>query len=197
MAWEVSFTDQFEDWWDSLDEEAQDAIAGRVEVLEAIGPALGRPSVDQIKVSRHQNVKELRASSDGTLRVLFAFDPRREAILLIGGNKSGAWNRWYEEMVSLARHLPYRAPGRRAPVDAPALRARSRGRARGHGGLRRRAHPDRFVVIDSSGSHLGTALAATRHLWLADSGSASGSALHGTVALGRPCGAWPHDILVA
>jgi len=105
VSWEVSFTDQFEVWWESLDEEAQDAIAGRVEVLEAIGPALGRPSVDQIKASRHQNMKELRASSDGALRVLFAFDPRREAILLIGGNKSGAWNRWYEEMVPLADDL--------------------------------------------------------------------------------------------
>lgn len=105
MAWEVSFTNQFEDWWEELDDLAQDAIATRVEVLEEFGPALGRPTVDQIKSSRHQNMKEMRASSDGALRVLFAFDPLREAILLIGGNKSGAWSRWYEEMVPIADDL--------------------------------------------------------------------------------------------
>jgi hypothetical protein len=104
-AWEVCFTDEFEDWWESLDEEAQDAIAVRIEVLEELGPALGRPAVDQIKGSRHHNMKELRASSDGALRVLFAFDPRREAILLIGGNKTGAWERWYQEMIPVADDL--------------------------------------------------------------------------------------------
>ena len=101
----MRYTDQFEDWWNDLDEAAQDAVASRVEVLEEIGPALGRPSVDQIKSSRHQNMKELRASADGALRVLFAFDPRRSAILLIGGNKAGSWNRWYDEMVPVADDL--------------------------------------------------------------------------------------------
>ena len=101
----MRYTDQFEEWWDDLDESAQDAVAARVEVLEEIGPALGRPAVDQIKSSRHQNMKELRASADGALRVLFAFDPERRAILLIGGNKTGSWNRWYEEMVPVADDL--------------------------------------------------------------------------------------------
>lgn len=105
MAWDVSYADQFEQWWHTLDELAQDAVAARVEVLEELGPALGRPTVDQIKGSRHHNMKDLRASSDGNLRVLFAFDPLREAILLIGGNKSGTWNRWYDEMIPVADDL--------------------------------------------------------------------------------------------
>jgi hypothetical protein len=105
VSWEVSFTDQFELWWDDLDEQAQDALAARIELLEEFGPSLGRPTVDQVKSSRHHNMKELRASSDGALRVLFAFDPRREAILLIGGNKTGAWDRWYMEMVPVADDL--------------------------------------------------------------------------------------------
>ena len=105
VAWEVSFTDEFERWWETLDEEAQDAVAVRVELLEELGPALGRPAVDQITGSRHHNMKELRASSDGALRVLFAFDPLREAILLIGGNKTGAWERWYQEMIPVADDL--------------------------------------------------------------------------------------------
>ncbi len=105
VGWEVRYTDQFERWWDELDEQAQDAVAGRVEVLEELGPMLGRPTVDQIKSSRHHNMKELRASAEGALRVLFAFDPERKAILLIGGNKTGAWDRWYEEMVPIADDL--------------------------------------------------------------------------------------------
>lgn len=101
----MRYTDQFEEWWEGLDEAAQDAVAARVEVLEEFGPAMGRPSVDQIKSSRHHNMKELRASADGALRVLFAFDPHRSAILLIGGNKTGSWNRWYDEMVPVADDL--------------------------------------------------------------------------------------------
>ena len=105
VTWEVRYTDQFEEWWDQLGEDAQDAVAARVELLEAFGPSLGRPSVDQITTSRHQNMKELRASSEGSLRVLFAFDPAQEAILLIGGNKTGQWSQWYAEMVPLADDL--------------------------------------------------------------------------------------------
>ena len=103
--WEVEFTDEFEQWWDSLTEAQQDAVKDRVGLLAEFGPDLGRPVVDQIKTSRHQNMKELRASAGGALRVLFAFDPRRQAILLIGGNKDGAWQRWYLEAVPFADEL--------------------------------------------------------------------------------------------
>ena len=103
--WEVEFTDEFERWWESLSEDQQEAVTGRVLLLAEHGPDLGRPSVDRIQSSRHPNMKELRASASGDLRVLFAFDPRRHAILLIGGNKEGAWQRWYVEFVPIADAL--------------------------------------------------------------------------------------------
>jgi hypothetical protein len=105
QPWEVEFTDQFEGWWDRLSESQQDALTERVLLLAAVGPSLGRPAVDQIKSSRHQNMKELRTSSLGQLRVLFAFDPLRHAILLIGGNKSGEWQKWYSQAIPVADDL--------------------------------------------------------------------------------------------
>ena len=69
----------------------QENVAARVALLEEHGPALGRPTVDHVKASAFHNVKELRCSSDGALRVLFTFDPRREAVLLLGGDKAGNW----------------------------------------------------------------------------------------------------------
>ena len=101
MAWEVEYTDQFGDWWERLSEEEQEAVTAAVNVLERRGPALGRPLVDTIKQSRHANMKELIPPA-GNLRVLFAFDPRRTAILLIGGDKSGEWNAWYDRFVPVA-----------------------------------------------------------------------------------------------
>ena|SRR5579871_1077087 len=91
-------------WWQTLGEPEQRAIDFAVEVLEREGPALGRPLVETIKSSRHANLKELRPRG-GALRVLFAFDPRRMAILLSGGNKAGEWNAWYERMVPIADAL--------------------------------------------------------------------------------------------
>jgi hypothetical protein len=72
--------------------------------LEEHGPALGRPLVDTIGRSRHPNMKELIPPA-GNIRILFAFDPRRSAILLIGGDKTGEWNRWYERMIPVADRL--------------------------------------------------------------------------------------------
>ena len=102
MAWEVEYTDEFEEWWETLTAVQQDVVDGRVRLLRANGPSLGRPTVDTVKRSRHSNMKELRASKDGALRVLFAFDPRRHAILLLGGDKTGAWNEWYDRNVPRA-----------------------------------------------------------------------------------------------
>jgi hypothetical protein len=108
-VWEVEYTDQFGGWFAQLAEEDQDAVIARVELLEARGPALGRPAVDNIQGSRHPNMKELRA--EGAIRVLFAFDPRRVAILLLGGDKSGSepgspkWNDWYARQVPVADDL--------------------------------------------------------------------------------------------
>ena len=102
MEWEVEYTDEFSAWWDNLVVDAQGAIDDAIAALIEHGPALGRPYVDRIKGSRHSNMKELRISS---MRILFAFDPRRMAILLIGGDKRDRWNAWYAEMIPIADHL--------------------------------------------------------------------------------------------
>lgn len=105
MTWQVEFTDEFGRWWDGLNESEQTSVAVGVEKLELFGPALGRPHVDTLEGSRHANMKELRIQHGGQpYRVLFAFDPRRSAILLIGGNKGGD-ERFYERMVPLADKL--------------------------------------------------------------------------------------------
>ena len=104
VGWEVEFTDQLEDWWVSLTDREQESIVAAVEFLEERGPALGRPFVDSIKSSRHANMKEL-IPPGGHIRVLFAFDPRRMAILLIGGDKRHRWTTFYEEMVPVADDL--------------------------------------------------------------------------------------------
>jgi hypothetical protein len=104
MAWEVEFTDQFGDWLSGLTEDEQDRVAAAVVVLRDRGPGLGRPFVDTFKGSRHANMKELRPRG-GNLRVLFAFDPRRMAILLIGGDKTNRWNAWYREFIPIADQL--------------------------------------------------------------------------------------------
>lgn len=102
--WEVEYTHQFEIWWLTLIEDDQERIVAAVELLEEGGPGLGRPIVDTIKSSRHANMKEL-IPLGGNLRILFAVDPRRMAILLIGGDKTGRWNEWYERIVPLADDL--------------------------------------------------------------------------------------------
>ncbi len=103
--YEVNATDEFERWWLGLAEEQQEAVSARIALLEIDGPALGRPVVDQVKGSAFHNMKELRCSSKGALRVLFVFDPRREAILLLGGDKSGNWEAWYRSEIPKADAL--------------------------------------------------------------------------------------------
>lgn len=103
VPWEVEYTNEFEAWWETLGEETQEAIDAAVELLEDRGPALGRPLADNVHQSRHPNMKELRPAQ--TIRVLFAFDPRRTAILLIGGDKRASWNRWYDQTVPMADAL--------------------------------------------------------------------------------------------
>jgi hypothetical protein len=85
-----------------LDEADFDTIIAAADLLEEHGPALGRPTVDSIKGSRHHNMKELRA---GSLRALFVFDPRRRAVVLVGGDKRDDWSAWYEHNVPIADDL--------------------------------------------------------------------------------------------
>jgi hypothetical protein len=104
IPWEVEYTDEFDEWFDWLDEEAQEDVALAVEKLEERGPALPRPFADTVEGSRHSNMKELRPLGTN-IRVLFAFDPRRMAILLIGGDKTDRWREFYEEMIPVADDL--------------------------------------------------------------------------------------------
>jgi hypothetical protein len=97
-VWEVSGTDEFADWYGSLNAKDQSRIDERIELVAQGGPALRRPIVGEITSSAYKNMKELRAKSGRAhLRVLFIFDPRREAILLLGGDKAeeSQWNDWY------------------------------------------------------------------------------------------------------
>lgn len=105
MSWDVEFTDEFEDWWVGLSEGEQDDIDAAVGLLEEKGPSLPFPFSSGISGSRHGHMRELRVQHGGEpYRVLYAFDPRRCAILLIGGNKTGQ-DRWYESMVPRADRI--------------------------------------------------------------------------------------------
>jgi hypothetical protein len=106
VAWEVNTTDVFVNWYSSLSELEQDEIIAVVELLAADGPELDRPYADRIKGSTIHNMKELRPRGIAKhFRVLFVFDPRREAILLTGGDKSGQWASWYVTAIPLAEQL--------------------------------------------------------------------------------------------
>lgn len=105
VTFEVNVTEEFVAWWRELTVEQQEHVAARVGLLEQHGPMLGRPTVDRVKGSAFHNMKELRCSADGALRVLFAFDPRRQAILLVGGDKTGEWSSWYDRAVPQADRL--------------------------------------------------------------------------------------------
>jgi len=103
--WNVEYTDEFHAWWETLGGGERDAIFYSVGLLEQAGPALGRPHVDTITGSRFPNMKELRSQYRGRpYRVLFAFDPRRSAILLIGGDKTGK-AKFYVKMIPVADKL--------------------------------------------------------------------------------------------
>jgi hypothetical protein len=105
--WEVSLHQDVEAWYLPIcesDPETADLIEQAIDQLAAEGPSLGRPLVDRIKGSKFHNMKELRPASTGAteIRILFAFDPKREAIFLVAGDKSGNWEGWYREALPLA-----------------------------------------------------------------------------------------------
>ena len=105
MSWDVEFTDEFDGWFRGLDMDEQVSVALVVELLEERGVALGHPYTSDVRGSKHGNVRELRIQHQGRpLRVLYAFDPRRVAILLLGGDKTGD-KRWYDEFVPVADRL--------------------------------------------------------------------------------------------
>ncbi len=105
MAWEVEYTNEFEDWWLTLTEDEQDSIDVAVGLLQNKGPSLPFPYSSGIQKSRYSHMRELRVQHNGEpYCLLYAFDPRRVAILLLGGNKGGD-DRWYEENISKADRL--------------------------------------------------------------------------------------------
>ena len=105
MDYEVEYTDEFEAWWETLSEKQQIAVAVSVSLLERKGPMLSYPHSSAVFGSRYGHMRELRTQCEGNpLRTLYAFDPKRAAILLIGGEKTGD-DRWYETFIPIADGL--------------------------------------------------------------------------------------------
>ena len=104
--WDVCQTTVFEDWWCELSEQEQDDVTAVVELLAEKGPQLPFPYSSGVEGSRHNHMRELRIQSHGDpLRVFYAFDPNRSALLLIGGNKTGKDKRFYKTMIPKADAL--------------------------------------------------------------------------------------------
>ena len=102
MVWEVEGTDEFGGWFLNLTDDEQVSVGHIVDLLVEHGPSLPFPYSSGIEMSRHRHMRELRIQHQGRpYRVLYAFDPRRHAMLLLGGDKTGD-NRWYEENVPKA-----------------------------------------------------------------------------------------------
>jgi hypothetical protein len=119
VSWDAERTQEFDEWWTELTDSEQRKVVAAVEVLQELGPTAGRPLVDTVQGSRHPNMKELRVTQ--TMRIFFAFDPERVAILLVGGDKAGKSKRFYKRMVPVAdriydSHLEKQGRGRRARV---------------------------------------------------------------------------------
>ena len=105
MNWEIEYTDSFSKWWDTLTEEEKISVDASVRLLEHFGPQLRFPHSSNIENSKVSHMRELRIQHKGTpYRVLYAFDPKRAALLLIGGNKRGDKN-WYKKFIPIAEKL--------------------------------------------------------------------------------------------
>jgi hypothetical protein len=104
MSWVIKFHRDFEPEFDALPEEIQNKLFARISLLETFGSELGRPYVDTLNGSQYNNMKELRFKvADGVWRVAFAFDPRRDAILLVAGDKLGSSeSRFYKQLIKTA-----------------------------------------------------------------------------------------------
>ncbi|MQA79981.1 MAG: diaminopimelate decarboxylase [Streptosporangiales bacterium] len=102
--WTVLAVKEVEQWLVGLDPETRVQVVAAIEVLRIEGPQLGRPLADRVTTSRHHNMKELRPGSGGRsqMRILFAFDPHRQGVLLVAGDKAGNWDRWYRKNVPIA-----------------------------------------------------------------------------------------------
>ena len=102
MAFRIVYTDDCYTWLQQVSPTERNRLLARAELVAEQGPGLGRPVVETIKGPRHPNMKEIRS---GTIRVLFAFDPVRQAVLLIGGDKENRWESWYRQNIPIADDL--------------------------------------------------------------------------------------------
>ena len=107
MAWGVILLEEVDAWFLDLTKEdprSAELIASAIDMLAERGPALGRPLVDRVTASRYHHMKELRPGSahSSEFRILFAFDPHQQAVLLIAGDKSGNWQGWYRDNLKIA-----------------------------------------------------------------------------------------------
>src|SRR5439155_5050234 len=120
--WHVATTDEFDEWFAELDEDGQAELIAKVELLKLLGPKLGRPHADTLNGSKHANMKELRVdTADKVMRVAFAFDPARAALLLVAGDKSGvSQKRFYQRLIARADRL--------FDAHLAALKARKKGK---------------------------------------------------------------------
>jgi hypothetical protein len=100
-SWDVILLEEVERWYFTLGPDSMAAVTGAIDLLELEGPTLGRPTVDKVNRSKFHNVKELRPAGT-SIRVLFIFDPQRQAILLLGGDKSDNWKGWYDKNIPVA-----------------------------------------------------------------------------------------------
>lgn len=97
--WSIYVVDEVSEWIDGLGDSDHERVVQALDLLAESGPELGRPMVDRIRGTVLANLKELRP---GSIRILFVFDPWRSAILLVAGDKSGRWSRWYADAIPLA-----------------------------------------------------------------------------------------------
>ncbi|MDQ6944619.1 MAG: type II toxin-antitoxin system RelE/ParE family toxin [Candidatus Eremiobacteraeota bacterium] len=105
MPYDVEATDEFSEWYRSLEETVIEAVNAKMDLLVEVGWLLGRPHADTLYGSRYANLKELRVNAAGRpIRIFYAFDPRQSAIVLIGGDKTGDPN-FYRRMVPVAEAL--------------------------------------------------------------------------------------------
>jgi hypothetical protein len=104
MTWTVELEEEFESELDTLPQDVQNTLLAKARVIEEFGPELGRPNVDTLQGSKYSNLKELRFdAADGVWRVAFAFDPLRQAILLVAGDKSGVSQpKFYKRLIKAA-----------------------------------------------------------------------------------------------
>ena len=104
-GWEIEFTNEFGEWWDTISSRAQAPVDAYIAMLEERGPTLPYPYSSKVVGSRHAHMRGLRVQHAGRpIRIFYAFDPRRIAILLIGGDKTGN-DRFYEGMIPTADRL--------------------------------------------------------------------------------------------